>query len=138
MKTTVNTSSWSDERQARADAAEVPVVGENLSENDPMMFVRIANDQQIAAFPKFGTWGIGFWNANDANTNLPWETEAPKILDHIRDSSSVPIDDAECLEAIELLQKCLPWILAEYGQPLTHDPRLETLHRYRDTGGRPG
>lgn len=137
MKTIVNTSSWSAERQARADAAEIPVVGEDLGDDDPMILVRIANDQQITAFPKFGTWGIGFWNADDANTNLPWETEATKILDHIRSSISVAIDDVECIEAIELLQKCLPWVLAEYGQPLTHDPRLETLHRYRATGGRP-
>ena len=137
MKVTVNTTSWSKARQARAKAAKMPVVGKDLSEDAPMMFVRVANGQQIIVFPKFGTWGIGFENADDGNTNLPWETEAAEILDHIRSSSSVPIDDAECLAAIELLQQCLPWVLAEYGQPITHDPRLETVHRYRHTGGRP-
>ena len=137
MKVTVNTSSGSKARRARAKAAEMPVVFKDLNDDDPMIFVRVTKKQQIVAFPKFGTWGIGFGNVDDANTNLPWETEAAKILDHIRSSSSVPIDAAECLEAIELLQKCLPWVLAEYGQPITHDPRLETLHRYRNTGGRP-
>ncbi len=115
MKIIVNTTSWSAERQARADAAGLSITGEEKGDDDPILCVPISNGQQVAAFPKFGTVGISLWDGLDGNTNLPWDCEAEKILNHIYENSAVEVTRDEVREAILLLQAGVPWLANEYN-----------------------
>ncbi len=116
MKIIVNTTSWSAERQARADAAGLSITGEDRDDDDPMFCVPISNGQQVAAFPKLGTFGICLWDwLDDGNTNLPWDCEAEKILNHIYENSAVEVTRDEVREAILLLQAGVPWLANEYN-----------------------
>lgn len=64
--------------------------------------------QAIVGFPKFFTTGIGFAiEDRDPNTNLPWTTDARAILEHIRVNKGRGIPDADCIEAIEMIQAAI-------------------------------
>ncbi len=96
-----------------------------------MIAVRFENGQRLVGFPKFGTWGVGFWDHNgDANCNLPFDQEADEIWEHIKGNSDVPMDKEEVLQAIAVLQVAIPWVCREYGMEVFYDPRLDTLRRY--------
>lgn len=126
----VNTHSWAD-REQRAQESGIRIVGENLTEDDPMIAVRLQNEQRLAGFPKFGTWGLGFWNYDhDANCNLPFDCPALEIWEHIKRNSAVAVHQDEVIKAIELLQVAIPWFCSEYGIPVSYDPRIDTLRRY--------
>ena len=130
LKICVNTTSWAS-RQARARAAGFTnMVGDDYGDDRPMLFVPLGDDQALRAFPKFGTWGIGFEEEVSVNTNLPWKCESQQILDHIFDNSPTPVDRDDCLNAIELLKGALPWVAEQYGISLDYDPREDTLRRY--------
>lgn len=131
MRVYVNTTTWK-QRASRAKAAGLDAVGKDYGDNGPMLFVRIGN-QKLHAFPKFGTWGIGFWSPRDENTNLPFQEPAEKIHDHIARSGRKRVPREKLLEAICALQGAIPWMAEEYGIGVVHDPRLETLHRHRGT-----
>jgi hypothetical protein len=67
--------------------------------------VAVSENQAIVGFEKFFTIGIGFQHEEDWNTNLPYQSSAQEILDHIshnKGDNSIP--DKTCLEAIQLVQ----------------------------------
>lgn len=68
--------------------------------------VPVGRRQAIVGFPKFGTIGIGFQHEEDWNTNLPYDCDAQKILDHIHhNKGDDSISDTDCIEAIKAIQK---------------------------------
>src|SRR6185503_21383701 len=71
--------------------------------------VKVSDKQAVVAFPKFGVIGIGFQIEDaDWNTNLPSNTPANEIFDHIKhNKGDEGIPDNLCIEAIELLQKAI-------------------------------
>ena len=67
--------------------------------------VAVSENQAIVGFEKFFTIGIGFQHEEDWNTNLPYQSSAQKIFDHIshnKGDDSIP--NKTCLEAIRLIQ----------------------------------
>src|SRR5258707_9591791 len=76
-----------------------------LDEDYWLFRVKLAEDQAIVGFPKFGTVGIGFAQEEDWNTNLPYTCNTQQIYDHIKHNKAHDeITDEDCLEAIRLIQ----------------------------------
>ena len=68
--------------------------------------VKLHKDQSIIGFPKFGTIGIGFAQEEDWNTNLPFQSGAESIYDHIKCNKKYKqITKAMCIEALNILVK---------------------------------
>lgn len=68
--------------------------------------VRLSDTQAIVGFPKFSTIGIGFAQEEDWNTNLPYTCKAEEIFEHIEhNKGDEAISDADCIEAIRLVQQ---------------------------------
>jgi hypothetical protein len=81
-----------------------PAVGEK----DFWMFrVKVSKAQAVIGFPKFGTVGIGFEKEEaDWNTNLPYSVPTEDLFKHIKkNKGSKTIKDADCKEAIRMIQK---------------------------------
>lgn len=73
-----------------------------------MMRVPLSDTQAIVCFPKFGIIGVGFQHEEDWNTNLPWTSKAEDIFEHIsHNKGDDSINDADCVEAIKLIQSAL-------------------------------
>lgn len=74
--------------------------------------VRISDQQAIVAFPKFGTFGIGFQIEDyDWNTNLPYTVPANEIYNHIKgNKGDRTVSKSLCVTAIEMLQE----VIAKY------------------------
>lgn len=68
--------------------------------------VKLTKKQGIVAFPKFGTYGIGFQvEEKDWNTNLPYQSSAEDIYNHISvNKGDENISELSCILAIKLLQ----------------------------------
>lgn len=98
-----------------AQASDVVNIGANqvavtppIGEDYWLARVKLLRGQAIVCFPKFFTVGCGFAQETDWNTNLPLRTEAKKIFAHIKHNKKFSaIKDADCIEAIELLQKAV-------------------------------
>lgn len=70
--------------------------------------VRVADGQAIVAFPKFGVIGIGFAVEEDWNTNLPSDSSAETIYDHIEHNrGDESITRETCIEAIRMIQAAI-------------------------------
>jgi hypothetical protein len=70
--------------------------------------VRVADGQAIVAFPKFGVIGIGFAVEEDWNTNLPSDSSAETIYDHIEHNrGDESITRETCIEAIRMIQDAI-------------------------------
>ncbi|THV25983.1 hypothetical protein [Glycomyces paridis] len=70
--------------------------------------VRVADGQAIVAFPKFGTIGIGFAVEEDWNTNLPFDSSAETIYEHIEHNrGDETIARETCLRAIRIIQDAI-------------------------------
>lgn len=68
--------------------------------------VQLTENQALIAFPKFFTYGIGFMNETDWNTNLPYICEAEEIYSHIEhNKGDEEISQEDCITAIKLLKK---------------------------------
>ena len=68
--------------------------------------VKVSDEQSILGFPKFYTIGIGFALEDDWNTNLPYNTHAKSIWEHIKHNKHyASIPDQRCIEAIKMVQK---------------------------------
>jgi hypothetical protein len=68
--------------------------------------VRLTDTQSILGFPKFTTIGIGFAREEDWNTNLPYSSDADKILNHIwHNAGDESITKADAKRAIEMIQE---------------------------------
>lgn len=68
--------------------------------------VKVAEDQAIIGFPKFGTIGVGFEREDkDWNRNLPFTSEAKTIYDHISLNKGCDATEEECLQAIGMIQE---------------------------------
>ena len=69
--------------------------------------MRVSPKQAIVGFPKFSTIGIGFMVEDDWNTNLPYQSGAKKIWEHIKHNREVPGDelptDEDCKRAIKMV-----------------------------------
>jgi len=79
-----------------------------LDEDFWLMRVKVSKNQAIVCFPKFGTVGIGFQKEdNDWNTNLPWCCATDKIWNHIKKNKGRGPKDADCVEAIKMLQQSI-------------------------------
>lgn len=68
--------------------------------------VKLSDTQAIVGFPKFGTIGIGFAVENeDWNVNLPYTSDAERILNHIScNKGDDSVSDEDVLVAIRLVQ----------------------------------
>lgn len=67
--------------------------------------VKVSETQAIVGFPKFSTFGIGFAQEEDWNTNLPYTVDAEEIYRHIaRNKGDDAISEDDCLAAIRLIQ----------------------------------
>jgi hypothetical protein len=76
-----------------------------LDEDYWLFRVKLHEDQAIVAFPKFSTFGVGFAQEDDWNTNLPYQCDAQQIYDHIKHNKKYDeITDEQCIEAIRLIQ----------------------------------
>lgn len=70
--------------------------------------VRVADGQAIVAFPKFGTIGVGFAVEEDWNTNLPYDSSAETIYDHIEHNrGDESITRETCIAAIRMIQDAI-------------------------------
>ncbi|SRR5258708_2313822 len=79
-----------------------------LDEDYWLFRVKLAEDQAIVGFPKFGTVGIGFAQEEDWNTNLPYTCPTQQIYDHIKHNKQYEhITDEQCMEAIRLIQDAI-------------------------------
>lgn len=69
--------------------------------------VMLTETQAVVGFPKFNTIGIGFAVEDGSwNTNLPYQSDTDKILNHIavnKGDESIP--DERVREAISLIQE---------------------------------
>lgn len=79
----------------------------SVGKKDYWMFrVKVSKKQAVIGFPKFGTIGVGF-EVEDAswNTNLPYSCPTSQIFNHIKkNKGSKTIKDADCMEAIRMIQ----------------------------------
>ena len=67
--------------------------------------VRMSDAQSIVAFPKFGTYGLGFQHEDDWNTNLPYTCGTEKIFNHIdHNKGDANIADSDWLLAIKMIR----------------------------------
>lgn len=88
------------------DSGPVVMVTPTIGEDYWIFRVPVSDSQAVIGFEKFGTVGIGFQvEEEDWNTNLPYTSDAAKILNHIRrNKGDDSISDDVCLEAIRLVQ----------------------------------
>lgn len=102
------------EVNSKFQRANDTIVGDNrvvmitppLDEDYWVYRVKLKHGQAILAFPKFGMIGCGFAKEEDWNTNLPIDCPAEEIFKHIRHNKKYrDIRDAECVEAIKLIQE---------------------------------
>ena len=76
-----------------------------ISEDYWIMRIKLYRNQALIAFPKFGLIGVGFAKESDWNTNLPYQTPAERLYDHIAVNKKYDqITKAHCLKAIKMLQ----------------------------------
>ena len=78
-----------------------------VSDTDEFLFVvRLFKNQSIVAFPKFSSCiGIGFYEEEDYNTNLPYQCKAEEIYEHIKCNKKYKeIKKKDCIKAIEKIQ----------------------------------
>lgn len=81
------------------------IVAPNIDENYFVAKIQLYKDQSINLFPKFFTYGIGFAQEIDWNTNLPFQIDAEEIYDHIAINKKYDeISKEECIKAIKELQ----------------------------------
>jgi hypothetical protein len=110
---------------AAAAASGMAVVAGDFGDG-PYVAVDLQHGQRVVAWPKFGTWAIGFEHVgDDRNVNLPLSVPAAEILVHIRKSSTKPIELDDALCGIAALQLAIPWLCEQIGIPMPHDPRAE-------------
>lgn len=68
--------------------------------------IKLYRKQALLAFPKFGTYGIGFAQEINWNTNLPYTSNAEEIYNHIKvNKKHKEIRKSHCIKAIEMLQE---------------------------------
>lgn len=78
--------------------------------------VELYKDQSINLFPKFSTYGIGFAQEENWNTNLPYQCNTEKIYHHILENKKYDeISKKECIKAIEILQDIAEKIMSAKG-----------------------
>ena len=76
-----------------------------ITEDYWIMRVKVFRNQAIVAFPKFGLIGVGFAKESDWNTNLPYQTPADHLYQHIAVNKKYEaLTKARCLEAIKMIQ----------------------------------
>ena len=79
-----------------------------IDENYWVMRVPLSPDQAVVAFPKFGTFGIGFQKEEDWNTNLPYTCRTEEIYNHIEhNKGDATITKERCTQAIRALQEAV-------------------------------
>lgn len=85
-----------------------------IDEDYWIMRVPLSDKQAVVCFPKFFTVGIGFQKEKDWNTNLPYTCDAEEIFAHIsHNKGDVGIPDADCIQAIKMLQAEVARLLAK-------------------------
>jgi hypothetical protein len=90
--------------------------------------VRVADGQAIVAFPKFGVIGIGFAVEEDWNTNLPSDSSAEEIYDHIEHNrGDESITRETCIEAIRMIQDAIAADQAPAAHRFTVEDVLDFL-----------
>ena len=76
-----------------------------INEDYWIMRVKVFRNQAIVAFPKFGLIGVGFAQESDWNTNLPYQTPAERLYQHIEVNKKYKtLTKERCIEAIKMLQ----------------------------------
>jgi len=76
-----------------------------ITEDYWIMRVKVFRNQAIVAFPKFGLIGVGFAQESDWNTNLPYQTPAERLYQHIEVNKKYKtLTKERCIEAIKMLQ----------------------------------
>jgi hypothetical protein len=82
------------------------LVTPDINEDFWLLRVKVSDTQAVVGFPKFTLLGIGFQvEADDWNTNLPSQTPAEQIFQHIaRNKGDESIPDKRCIEAIKMIQ----------------------------------
>lgn len=77
-----------------------------IDENYWVARVHLYKNQYIIAFPKFFTYGIGFSQESNWNTNLPFQCSTDEICNHIWENHKYKaITKEQTIEAIKLLQE---------------------------------
>lgn len=99
------------ERQGQVDltfTAGSVMITPPISEDCWAYRVRVGPGQAVAAFPKFGTIGVGFAQEEDWNTNLPYTCVAQGIRTHIgHNRGDDRITDDVIDAAIRLIQEAI-------------------------------
>ena len=76
-----------------------------INEDYWIMRVKVFRNQAIVAFPKFGLIGVGFAQESDWNTNLPYQTPAERLYQHIAVNKKYKtLTKERCIEAIKMIQ----------------------------------
>ena len=89
--------------------------------------VPLTKTQAIVGFPKFFTIGIGFAQEVDWNTNLPYQSEAEEIYNHIEHNKKFKtISKEDCIKAIKMIQVAVEVLGVEYFSGEAN-PEAETL-----------
>jgi hypothetical protein len=78
----------------------------DIDESYWLFRVALTENQAIVAFPKFGTFGIGFQvEKKDWNTNPPYTCDTEEIYNHIKiNKGDKAITKKMCIDAIQTLQ----------------------------------
>lgn len=94
----------------------IAMVTPPIDEDYWLFRVKLSDNQAVVAFPKFGTFGIGFQHEDDWNTNLPYSCPAAEIWDHIKhNKGDDSIPDCQVVAAIIMLQDTIRNLKREAG-----------------------
>ena len=81
------------------------LLGTAGKEDEILFRVKMFQDQELIAFPKFSTIAISFLQEEDWNTNLPYKCKEEEIYEHIKCNKKYKeIQKRECIKAIIMLK----------------------------------
>src|ERR1700691_6567629 len=106
MKIEVNSSFAESETKIKTGNGSVLLITPPLDAEYFVARVPLCKEQSIVVFPKFLTYGCGFAQEEDWNTNLPIACPPEKIWNHIKHNRKhASITKERGVKAIEMLQK---------------------------------
>lgn len=81
------------------------LLGTAAKEEEILFRIKMFQDQELIAFPKFSSIAISFLIEEDWNTNLPYKCDEEEIYDHIKCNKKYKeIKKKDCIKAIIMLK----------------------------------
>lgn len=81
------------------------LLGSAAKEEEILFRIKLFQDQELIAFPKFSSIAISFLQEEDWNTNLPYKCKEEEIYEHIKCNKKYKeIKEKDCIKAIIMLK----------------------------------